>query len=303
MTILNLDSNINRRRALALGGIVGSLIANSTFGARVARAETTSPSEDHEGSFKEIEEIIQAQGMFSDGVFSIEIDRNDIPNVTLHGVPIKPAFEINGNLYFQKLDEDRVIMNSDVALKAEELDPFLDQLLAHDIVFQAEHQHFYDFSPLVWFIHFRAVGDPERIARGVKAALDVTSTPFPQTLPTNPTTPLPADEMGEILGASPNIGSDGVVNFDVPRKEPIRLGGIRINPYLNIAATVAFEPYGGNQNAAAVVDFSLIASEINNVMKVMRRKHWDVGCLITRRPMNSLNCISHTSLKRAMHYN
>lgn len=88
--------------------------------------------------------------MFSDGVFSIDIDRNDIDNVTLHGVPIKPSFEINGTLYFQKLDDETVMMNSDLALKAEELDPLIDQLLAHDIVFQAEHQHFCDFDPLVW---------------------------------------------------------------------------------------------------------------------------------------------------------
>lgn len=70
-----------------------------------------------------------------------------------------------------------------------------------------------------------------------------------------------------------------MVTFNVPRKNPIRLGGIRINPYLNVAAAIAFEPYGGNQNAAAVIDFSLVASEIQDVMKLMRRKKWDIGCL------------------------
>ena len=41
--------------------------------------------------------------MFSDGVFSIEIDREDIPNVTLQGVPILPSLQINGTLYLQDL--------------------------------------------------------------------------------------------------------------------------------------------------------------------------------------------------------
>ena len=58
-----------------------------------------------------IDDIIRAQGIFSDGVFSIESDRNDISNVTLHGVPIKLSFQINGNLYFQKLGDDTVIVN------------------------------------------------------------------------------------------------------------------------------------------------------------------------------------------------
>ena len=226
-----------------------------------------------------IEDIIQAEGMFSDGVFSIEIDRNDINYVTLHGVPIKPSFQINGTLVFQKLGDEAIIMNSDMALKADEIDPFIDQLLSHNIVFQAEHQHFYDFDPPVWFIHFRKKGDPIEIARGVKAALDVTSTPFPQAPPSNPTTPLPAHHIGRILGAPPNIGSDGVVTYDIPREDPIWLGGVRINPNLNVETNIAFEPLDDGKTAAAAPDFGMIASEINSVVKVMRHQGWDIGCL------------------------
>jgi hypothetical protein len=226
-----------------------------------------------------IEDIIQAEGMYTNGVFSIEVDRNDIDNVTIHGVPIKPSFEVNGTFYFQKLSEDTVIMNGDMALKPQEINPFIDQLLAHGLVFQAFHQHLYDFDPMVWFIHMRQKGDPLEIARALKAALNVTSTPFPQTLPNNPTTPLPADEIGEILGASPDIGSEGVVMYDLPREDPIILGGVRINPFLGIATTIAFEPLDDGKNAAAVPDFGMIASEINPVIGVMRKQGWDVGCL------------------------
>ncbi len=230
-------------------------------------------------TIQQIQQIIQAEGMTSNGVFSIEIDRDDIPNVTLRGVPILPANQINGTLNFQCLGGDRVAMNSDMALKANEIDRFIDQLISHDIIFQAEHQHFYDFSPLVWFIHFRATGDALQIARGIKAALNVTSTPFPQTSPKNPKTPLPAEELGDIIGAAPSIGANGIVNFDVPRDDPISLGGMRINPYLNVATTIAFQPYGGGQNAVAVPDFGMISSEIQRVVALMRSHDWDIGCL------------------------
>ncbi len=275
---MNLNQ-INRRGVLALGATAAAgLLGAKRLSARSSQTADGNSS-DVSSFWKAIEEIIQAQGMFSDGVFSIEIDRDDIDNVTLHGVPIKPSFQINGTLYFQKLDDEAVIMNSDMALKPSEIDPFIDQLLSHEIIFQAEHQHFYDFDPLVWFIHFRKKGDPLEIARSVKAALDVTSTPFPQTLPSNPTTPLPADQMGKILGASPTIGSDGVVTYDVPREDPIRLGETRINPYLNVATSIAFEPLAGGKTAAAVPDFGMIASEINPVMRIMRQQGWDIGCL------------------------
>lgn len=136
----------------------------------------------------------------------------------------------------------------------------------------------YDFDPIVWYIHFRKIGDRLGIARSVKAPLDVTSTPFPQTMLSNRTTPLPAERIGHILGASPNIGSDSVVTYEVPRNDPIRLAGVPINPYLNVATSSAFEPLGKGR-AAAIPDFGMVALEINPVMKVMRKQGRDIGCL------------------------
>ena len=139
--------------------------------------------------------------------------------------------------------------------------------------------HFYDFSPLVWFIHFRATGHPLRIARGVKAALNVTSTPFPQRMPSDPTTPLPALEIAEILGAPATVGSNGVVTVDVPRANPIVLARYTISPFLNVQTSVVFQPHGGGQNAAAAPDFGMIEPEVQNVIGVMRGQGWDIGCL------------------------
>lgn len=275
---------VTRRRVLAIGAIVTGGLLATTLGRNFAFAQT--PGSAGGGSSKlsqdtinDIQEIIQAEGMVSNGVLSIEIDRDDLPNVKKGNIPIKPAFQINGGLFFQGIGDGRVAMNSDMALKPSEIDSFLDRLLAHDIIFQAEHQHFYDLSPMVWFIHFRAVGDPIAIAKGVKAALNVTSTPFPQVSPSHPTTPLPAEELGDILGATPSIGADGVVTFDVPRAENIRLGGIPINPYLNVPTSIVFEPYGGGANAVGAPDFALIASEIGPVVSFMRKRGWDIGCL------------------------
>jgi hypothetical protein len=283
MSTIEPGAPLTRRRALALGaGIAGSLLASTTMTAKMASAQTAesvSSSSIPEDIVDQIEQIIQAQGMVSNGVLSIEIDRDDITNVTLHGVPIKPAFEINGAIFFQSIGGGRVVMNGDMALRPSEINNFINQLLWHGIVFQAEHQHFYGFNPPVWFIHYRAIGDPLKIARGVKAALNVTSTPFPQKSPVNPTTPLPAEELGDILGSTPTIGANGVVTFDIPRAEPIRLGGIVVSPYLNVMSSVAFQPYGGGQNAAAAPDFSMVASEIDRVVFVMRKQAWDIGCL------------------------
>jgi len=283
MSVSNATGLITRRRALLTGAsVAGGLVLSTPFRTGIAfgqedasrRFNTTPP----ESVQREIESIIDAQGSVSDEVFAIEIDRNDLPNVTLHGVPSKPSFEINGDLVFQRLQDGATMMNGDLCIKKNELDAFIRELITHDIVFQAEHQHMYDYEPIVFFVHFRAMGDASRIAKGLKAALNVTSTPFPQTMPSNPTTPLPADEIGKILGAAPTIGSDGVVSYNIPRAEWIRLGGHHINPYLNVQTNVFFEPYGGGQNAAVIPDFGMIASEVNNVVNVMQKQGWDIGC-------------------------
>lgn len=281
-------AQINRRSMLGLGGtLAAGLLAVPKLQADHGHHGDSDgdgdaddqPSQQAKATAKNVEAIIGAQGMFSNGVFSIEIDRNDINNVTLHGVPILPSFQINGTLVFEFVDNGGALMNSDMALKASEIDPFIDKLLKNNIVFQAEHQHFYDFDPLVWFIHFRQYGEALKIAQGIKDALNVTSTPFPQTMPSNPTTPLPADKIGKILGATPQIGANGVVNLQIPRANPMYLGGVRINPYLNVETPIAFEPYGGGDNAAGVIDFGMVASEVQRVMNVMRPLGWDVGCL------------------------
>ncbi len=282
----------------AAGGFVGTIIAGcnspgtgvsntlpsshggaTTGGTSLAMA----PNHSRESAIStsitnQIQRIIGAQGMRSNGVFSIEIDRNDITDVMLRGVHVLPSFELNGSMYWQSLGDGRVMMNGDMCLKRSEMLPFIDRLIAGNITFQAEHQHFYDFIPIVFFQHFRAAGDPIQIARAMKSALNTTSTPFPQTLPTNPTTPLPAARIGKIIGATPSISSDGVVNLNVPRANPIVLGGVQVNPYLNIATAISFQPLSGGM-AAAVSDYGMLASEVQKVVALMRSRGWDSGCL------------------------
>ncbi len=287
MSDIKTDGTLNRRRILGAGAMLaGGLFAGRKLQARPEADENCDHDSDdqptpHQKSVsEEISDIIQADGMWSNGVFSIEIDRNDIDDVEVHGVPIKPSFEINGTAYFQFDCAGRIMMNGDMALKPNEIDPWIDALIANNIVFQAFHMHLYDFDPMVWFIHYRAFGDPIQIAHGLKNALNTTSTPFPQTMPSNPTTPLPAEEIGKILGASPQISSDGVVNYDVPRRNPMWLGGVRINPFLNVQTPISFEPLDNTgKMAAAVPDFGMLQEEVMPVMRVMRSQGWDVGCL------------------------
>jgi|SRR5579884_351521 len=236
----------------------------------------------------QMEQILQAKGtVSSSGVLTVSLDRTDIGTITLHDyasaqdIPIDPSFEVNGDLTFQPLGGGRAFFNGDIALRPEEVDRVIDAIFANHLVFQAEHQHFYDFQTPVWFIHFRGTADPLTLAREVHAVVEATSTPLPQAPPSNPTTPLNPDKLKSILhGESAEVGDDGVVTVSVPRTDTITIDGIRVDPDANIETSVAFEPLNSSGSESAVApDFSLTADEVNPVISFMRGNGWDIGCL------------------------
>jgi hypothetical protein len=274
---------LSRRAVLRLAGLgVGAAAVTTLPLPATAGASPATSAPGGHLPVAEIEKILQADGTVTNGVLGVGIDRTDIGPVTLRGVPIEPSFEINGDLTFQPIGGGRAFFNGDLPLKDDEIDPVIDAILANGLVFQAEHQHFYDFHPPVWFIHFRGQGDPIQLARDVHAVLKATSTPLPQAPPANPTTPLEPQRLQSILhGYDSEVGDDGVVTVFVARRDEIRINGVVVKPETNIATNIAFEPLGGAgaAHAAAAPDFGMIASEVNPVVRVMRKQGWDIGCL------------------------
>jgi hypothetical protein len=270
---------IARRTALKLAGagvgaaVVGALPFAPSAGAG-APTRGGLPVE-------EMQEILQANGSVTNGVLSVSLDRPDIGPVTLRGVPILPSFEINGDLTFQPLGGKQAFFNGDMALKGNEIDPVIDAILANQLVFQAEHQHFYDFTPPVWFIHVRGVGEPRSLARAVHRVVKATATPLPQHTP--PSLPTPFDKhrlQSTLHGYDAEVADGGVVTVFVARKEAIYVNGIRVRPQTNIETNIGFQPLNAQgTRAAAAPDFGMVASEINKVTRVMRGQGWDIGCL------------------------
>jgi Domain of Unknown Function (DUF1259) len=266
---------------IAAAVIVGGLLSGAALAGNRHLHANPHSSADRRLPIDAIQRALHAQGSVTDGVLRVGIERNDIPNVTIHGVPIKPSFEINGELTFQPLRGGRALMNGDLALKGSEVNGVIDAIISNGLVFQAEHQHLYDFEPIVWFIHIRGKGDPVKLAQALYKVLKATSTPLPQAPPANPSTPLNPDRLKNMLhGFAVDVGSDGVVTVYVARRNPIYIDGVRVNPAANIATNVAFEPLNNSGTEAAVVpDFGMVAGEVNRVIGTMRRQGWDIGCL------------------------
>jgi hypothetical protein len=226
-----------------------------------------------------MQDILQADGTVSGGVLDVDINRSDLHVTGPHGLVFKDGFQIQHEFFFQSLGGGQAIVNGDVALLASETQRIIDGLHRLGFVFQAFHQHLYDLSPMVWFIHLRAVGKPLDLARRVHELVKLTSTPLPQRSPAHPKSPLPAKRLASILGGAATIGDEGVVTVSVGRKDRIVLGGHRVSPDLGVSTSVQFQPLGTGGHAAVVPDFSMTAAEVNRVIHTMRSQGWLIGCL------------------------
>jgi hypothetical protein len=285
---MDFDVNVpvTRRGVLRLGGGAAAGLVGAGAMLRAGVLPVVAAPSASQGSagtlpVDRMEDILDAEGTVNNGVLSIGLDRTDIGTVHIHGVPIKPSFEVNGALNFQPIGHNRALFNGDLPLKDSEVNGFIDEIIDESLVFQAEHQHFYDMDPPVWFIHWRGVGEPLALARAVRRCIDKTSTPLPQAPPANPSTPFDAERLQDILhGYRHDVGSDGVVTVYVARRNPIHIGDILVQPDTNIAHNISFEPLNSTgSRAAAAPDFGMEAGEVNAVVRTMRRQGWDVGCL------------------------
>jgi Domain of Unknown Function (DUF1259) len=279
--MLNLDINapISRRRALALGGglATGGVLSSAGPLTAVAGAHDRHEHRGHRDHHHErhqhgslpasqIQKIVEAEGSVTNGVLSIDIERKDIGDVSGPlGVTFTPAIEIDGTLTFQPLGDRRAFFNGDVALKPGEAQDVIDAIIANGLTFQAFHQHYIETSPNIWFIHFRGEGDPLKLAGAVHNVLKATSTPLPQTMPANPTTPLDASRLASILHGDAQVGDEGVVTVTVNRSDTIVIDRIRVSPEANISTNIQFKPLSSSgSNAAVGPDFSMKSSEVMN---------------------------------------
>ncbi len=118
---------------------------------------------------KTVEDTVGHQGGFKGGVLSFGIPRADA--VTMSGMTITPAEGVAESINFQEAGTGKVATTGDFVLTAEEVNPVISALEAHRISVNALHSHMLTEQPRLFFMHFWAVGSPESVAEGIKAAL------------------------------------------------------------------------------------------------------------------------------------
>lgn len=118
-----------------------------------------------------IDQILGFQGKNNGGVYQFGIPRAE--TVEAGGMTLAPAMGTAIAINFEPTDEGKAAVSGDFVALAKEVEPLLKALQSNGIEVTALHNHMLDDEPRLFFVHFWAHDDAARLAKGLRAGLDV----------------------------------------------------------------------------------------------------------------------------------
>ena len=95
--------------------------------------------------------------------------------ITENGHPVLPAMGVTTVLNFQETGGGKAAIAGDFVLLDREVNPVARMLRQNGIDVTAIHNHGLQDSPRLFYMHFWANDDVEKLAQGLKAAVDLTN--------------------------------------------------------------------------------------------------------------------------------
>jgi len=119
----------------------------------------------------QLAKIIGTEGEQNGAVYKITIGRSDL-SLKEMGASINSRMGLNTWAAFYGNDSDSVVAG-DIAMVESEVNPVLKALRSNGIDVVAMHHHMIGTQPTIIFLHYWGKGDAQKLARGVRAAVDV----------------------------------------------------------------------------------------------------------------------------------
>ncbi len=225
---------------------------------------------------KIIEDIIGVKGTTNteERVFKVTFPRTDVP-VTVDGWAMKPFMGLTSWVAFRKGVEKESMVMGDLVLFEDEVNPVMTVALESGLSVTALHNHFFYDNPRVYFMHVGGDGTFQTFAIAVKNTQDKIKEIRKANLqPVKgfPGAPLPAEssidgkEIEKILGYTGQANS-GMFKLVIGRRATMPCGCDAAKE-MGVNTWAAFA--GSNENAFVDGDFSVLESELQDVLKALR---------------------------------
>ena len=122
---------------------------------------------------KQVEGALGRSGRVNNGILQVGVARAE--KITENGVELLPAMGVNTAINFQPTGDGKAAITGDFVLIGREVNPVLKALREHGIQVTALHNHALGDNPRLFYMHFWANDDAVKLARGLKAGLDLTN--------------------------------------------------------------------------------------------------------------------------------
>jgi hypothetical protein len=154
--------------AVKLAEAIKSVISvtGTPFVAPQAQNPTATPD------WSKVEAILGTSGKHNGNLLQYGFPR--LEKLTESGMEMPPFIGMATGINFQ-MDGSRAAITGDFVLLADEVNPVIKALTENGIAVTAIHNHMLYDEPRLFMLHFWAVDAPEKLAKGLKAALDKTN--------------------------------------------------------------------------------------------------------------------------------
>jgi len=136
-------------------------------------ATTAGPAPSLDLDTAKLDEIMHVKGMATGGVYQFGIPRRD--PIMENGMQVTGALGGANGINFQPLGNGKAAITGDFLVTGNEVSPLIRALRAGNIEVTAIHSHMLDEQPRIFFVHFWANDDAQKLAHSVRAALETTA--------------------------------------------------------------------------------------------------------------------------------
>jgi len=228
--------------------------------------------------YQQVLTTLNKKGDYKAGVLKINIPRNDL-KVVVDGVATPTSFGFGGWLAMTKGTGGKDVMMGDLVLTEDEVNPVMSALLDHGLEVTALHNHFFFEHPRIFYMHVMGNGSAADLAQKAKPAVDLIGH-VETTHPSSPGTAnlepgkLDTEKIAGIVGHQGE--QNGAVYKVTVGRDDLHLKemGATINARMGLNTWAAF--VGTDENAAVAGDIAMLGSEVQPVLKALRKNSLEV---------------------------
>jgi|AGTN01.3.fsa_nt_gi Domain of Unknown Function (DUF1259). len=117
-----------------------------------------------------IDAAMGLKGTYEDGVIQYSVPYAD--KIMEGGMEIPQSMDVATSIRLQPLSDNKVAAAGEYVLLADEVQPVMKVLNCNGIMITATHTHMLNEEPRLYYLHVWAVGDPAKVARGLRDGID-----------------------------------------------------------------------------------------------------------------------------------